>query len=180
MTDFTERRLSGETLFHGKVFSIERDDVLLPNGAKSTREVVRHPGGVAVLAVDEHEGIYLVRQFRYAAGRELLEIPAGRIEPGEDPAVAGRRELAEETGLRCAKFESLGMVLPTPGYDTERIYLYLASGLTQGDCCPDDGEFVRAVYMPLNEAQSLVLSGGIDDAKTMAALYRYALRAARG
>ena len=170
--DFTERRLSGETIFSGHVFSVELDRVTLPDGREAPREVVRHPGGVGVLAIDGDGIVILVRQYRYASGKTLLEIPAGKLEPGEDPQSAGLRELAEETGYRASRVSSLGKIIPTGAYNSELIYLYRAEGLTPGETNPDDGEFVEVVRMPLAEAVKMALSGEIEDAKTVVALLK--------
>jgi len=170
-----EKRLRGETVFEGRVFSIEVDEVELENGLRGRREVVRHPGGVGILAVDRQNRVVLVRQFRYAAGRELLEIPAGRLEPGEDPMEAGIRELREETGFSAGKVTDLGYIIPTGGYCSEKIYLFLAEELAPGDTCPDDGEFVEPVMMPMDELKDAIKRGEIIDAKTIAAVYKYSL-----
>jgi ADP-ribose pyrophosphatase len=169
-----ERKISGETVFEGRVFTVERDRVDC-GGFISTREVVRHPGGVAVLAIDDADRVVMVRQFRYAVGRELLELPAGRLEPGEDPMAAGIRELSEETGYTASRVEPLGRMIPTGGYDSEIIWLYLATGLTEGNPHPDDGEVVRAELVPLGEALRMVLDGSVEDAKTAYGLMKYKL-----
>lgn len=168
----TEKRLAGRTCFQGRVFDVEVDEVELDGGRRAEREVVRHPGGVAVLAVDDQNRAVMVRQFRYAAGREMLEIPAGRLEAGEEPQAAGLRELREETGYRAAQCDSLGEIIPTGGYCTERIYLYLARGLTLGETSPDDGEFVEPLLMPLETLRGDILQGRINDAKTAVAVMR--------
>lgn len=170
----TEKRVSGETIFKGRIFTVERDTVDCGSHT-STREVVRHPGGVSVLAVDENDRVVMVRQYRYAAGRELLELPAGRLEPGEDPVAAGIRELSEETGYTAACIKPLGRMIPTGGYCSEVIWLYLATGLTEGEAHPDDGENVKAELLPLTDALRMVLSGEIEDGKTAYALMKYKL-----
>lgn len=175
MGDFIERRIASETLFTGRVFSVEVDSIMLPDGSAAEREVVRHPGGVGVLAEDGFGRVLLVRQYRYAAGRVVLEIPAGKLEENESPADCGRRELAEETGYRCGTFISLGVALPTPGYCSETIHLFLAGELTAGEASPDDGEFVEPVWVTFEEAERMAASGRISDGKTLAALYRYRL-----
>jgi ADP-ribose pyrophosphatase len=170
----TERKIRGETIFTGKVFTVERDSV--DCGAfTSVREVVRHPGGVAVLAVDGEERVVMVRQYRYAAGQELLELPAGRLEPGEDPMAAGMRELSEETGYTASHVEPLGRMIPTGAYCSEVIWLYLATGLTGGPPHPDDGEIVRPELVLLEDALRMVMDGRIEDAKTCVALMKYKL-----
>ncbi|MCL2004367.1 MAG: NUDIX hydrolase [Oscillospiraceae bacterium] len=169
-----ETKISGETIFTGKIFTVERDNVDC-GGFAATREVVRHPGGVAVMAVDGAERVVMVRQYRYAAERELLELPAGRLEPGEDPMAAGIRELSEETGYAADCVKPLGRMIPTGGYCSEVIWLYLATDLTEGVPHPDDGELVRTELIPLEEALRMVLDGTIEDAKTAYGLMKYTL-----
>ena len=169
-----ETCLATERIFEGRVFSVRRDAVRLADGSESTREVVEHNGGVAIVALDDRDRITLVRQFRYAAGMFLWEIPAGKLEKGEDPAACALRELREETGLRCRDLISLGCILPTCAYDTEKIYLYLARGLTQGESCPDEGEFLEICTLPLGRALEGIASGEIVDAKTIAGIFKAA------
>lgn len=167
-----EKRLSGRTCFRGRVFDVEVDEVELDGGQRAERELVRHPGGVAVLAVDDRNQAVMVRQYRYGAGQEMLEIPAGRVEPGEQPDMTGLRELREETGFRAAECYPLGYILPTGSYCTERIHLFLARGLTPGDTSPDDGEFVEMLLMPLETLREDILQGRNNDAKTAVAVMR--------
>ena len=128
--DLTERTLSREDIFHGRVITVHVDTVELPNGGTALREVADHPGGVAVLALDGENQVLAVTQYRYPFGRTLLEIPAGKLDhPGEDPYAAGLRELKEETGAVPGKYESLGRILPSPGCYGEILHLYLAQDL---------------------------------------------------
>jgi ADP-ribose pyrophosphatase len=168
----TETRISGKRVFSGRVFDVEVDQVRQEDGRLAEREIVRHPGGVGVLAVDEQRRAIMVRQFRYGAGREMLEIPAGRLEPGEDPKEAGLRELREETGARAGFCADLGEMIPTGAYCSERIYLYLAKDLTWGETDPDDGEFVTVERIPLDTLWADIRAGRICDAKTIAAVCR--------
>lgn len=170
-----EKFLSGETIFSGRVFTVRRDVVRCPDGSQAEREVIRHPGGVAVLALDEQDNVVMVRQYRYALGRVMLEIPAGKLEPGEDPAEAARRELSEETGYEYGALMSLGTFVPTCGYDTEVIYLFLARRLVSGAAHPDEGEFVSTEKIPLAELEEMALSGELTDSKALIALYRLRL-----
>ena len=123
-----EKRLSSETKFEGRVITVTLDRVELENGGTSTREVVRHHGGAGVAALNDEGELYLVRQYRYALDRELIEIPAGKLEKGEDPLEAAKRELGEEAGLAAAEYRDLGYIIPTCGYCSEIIYLYAAKG----------------------------------------------------
>ena len=174
-----ERRISGETVFTGKIFTVERDTVDC-GGFTAGREVVRHPGGVAVLAVDGKDRVVMVRQFRYAVGQVLLELPAGRLEPGEDPMAAGLRELSEETGYAASHIEPLGRMIPTGGYDSEILWLYLATGLTGCAPHPDEGEILTGELVPFDEAIRMVLDGTIEDGKTCYGLMKYALTRGKG
>ncbi len=172
--DLTERKISGETVFEGRVFSVERD-IIEQDGRRAVREVVRHPGGVAALAIDADNNVVMVRQYRYAAGRVLLELPAGRLEPHEDFLAAGARELSEETGYHAERVTPFGQMIPTGGYDSEVIYLCLAEGLTKGETHPDDGEVVCTELVPLERAVEMALNGEIEDGKTIVGLLKYAL-----
>ena len=170
--NMTETRLSGETVFQGRVFDVQVDQVRLANGSRAEREVVRHPGGVGVLAIDDQRRAVLVRQYRYGAGREMLEIPAGRLEPGENPKEAGLRELREETGARAGFCIDLGEMIPTGAYCSERIYLYLANDLTWGETDPDEDEYVEIERVPLDALWADIRAGRVCDAKTVTAVCR--------
>ena len=128
--ELTEKTLSSEKIFDGRILHVRRDTVLLPNGHQSTREVVDHPGGVCVLALDDQERVLVVSQFRYPYGEVLRELPAGKLEYGEDPAQAAIRELREETGAVAGTFQPLGELYPSPGYCGEIIRMYLARDLS--------------------------------------------------
>ena len=162
-----EEILSREPRFEGALIRVERWRVRLPNGSPALREVVLHPGAAAVVAVDERGLVTLVRQHRPAVGEVMLEIPAGKLDgPGEDPLACAQRELEEETGLVAANWRLLTTLCTTPGFCDERIALYLATGLSQGEARPDDDEFLRVERMPLKEAVDRVLSGDLRDGKT--------------
>ena len=148
-------------------------------GGGGAPDVVNHSGGACVAALDEEGRVLLVRQYRFAAGRELLELPAGKLEPGEEPGAAAARELAEETGYTAAALTKLAEILPTPAYCTERIYVYEAQGLSgAGEQRLDRGEFLDVVPVPLDQAVEMVLSGEISDAKTQVGILLLARRAA--
>ncbi|HBA87271.1 MAG TPA: NUDIX hydrolase [Geobacter sp.] len=159
-------------LFNGLVVDIEQMDVLIGNQGWYTYQVVRHPGGAAVLALHDDGCITLIRQLRPAIGDFLLEIPAGRLSKGEDPQLCAARELIEETGLKAANLVSLGILHPSPGVFDEVIHLYLATGLTQGDAEPEDYEEISCLKVPMQEAISMAAEGRITDGKTIAALLR--------
>ncbi len=144
----------------------------LENGRTSTREVVHHHGGACIAALTENDEIYLVRQFRYAFGQELWELPAGKLEKGEDPFEAARRELGEECGLTAEHFVDLGPVYPTVGYCTEIIYCWAATGLSPCGMHLDEDEFLTPEKVPFDRAVEMVLSSEIRDGKTVAALLK--------
>lgn len=164
--DFYEETLSREDIFRGRVFDIHRDVVRLPDGKQSFREVVEHSGGVCIAAVDDERGIYLVEQYRYPFGELTLEVAAGRLEPGEDPLDAAVRELSEETGLTAKDMKKVGVFYSSPGFLSEKLHLYLATGLTAGRQHLDEGEFLRVKRMPLSEAVDKVIFDEIADGKT--------------
>jgi ADP-ribose pyrophosphatase len=159
-------------LFNGLVVGIEQMDVLIGNQGWYTYQIVRHPGGAAILPLHEDGTVTLIRQLRPAVGDFLLELPAGRLAPAEDPRLCAERELLEETGLRATSLVSLGKIHPSPGVLDEVIHLYLATGLSQGEAQPEDYEDIDCVRIPLAEALTLAADGGISDGKTIAALLR--------
>lgn len=174
--NLTETPLKQTVIYDGKIIKVRVDDARLPSGAIAKREVVDHPGGVCVAALTDQDELLFVRQFRYPYGEVIAEIPAGKLERGEDPLPAGKRELREETGASAAHFESLGQLYPSPGYCGEIIHMYLATGLSFGEMCPDDDEFLEVERIPLARAVEMVLSGDIKDAKTQAAVLKVALK----
>lgn len=170
----TEAMLESKEIFNGRVIRVTLDKVRLEDGTTSTREVVHHHGGACVLPVDADGNVTMVRQFRYALGEELWELPAGKLEAGEDPFEAAKRELSEECGLTADTYTELGVVYPTVGYDSERIYLWAAEGLHTVGQHLDAGEFLDVVKMPFAQALGLVMDGIIKDSKTQVALLKYA------
>lgn len=173
--DYTEETLRHVSTYQGIIVDVETDMVRLSNDVVTMREVVRHPGGVCVAAVDEDGAIALVRQFRYPFRDHLWELPAGKLEPGEDPFPAARRELSEETGLEADTWTPLGSLYTSPGFSTETLYLYLATGLRQGAAHPDPNEFLDVARVPLPDLLARIEADEIHDAKTVVG----ALRAAR-
>lgn len=175
----TEKTLESREMFNGHVIRVTLDKVELENGGTSMREIVHHHGGACVLAVTDSDEVYLVRQYRYALGQELWELPAGKLEPGEEPFEAAKRELAEECGLTADRFVDLQPFYPTVGYCSEVIYTWLATGLHPVPMHLDEGEFLTPEKVPFAEALAMVLDGRIRDGKTVAGLLKVqALRAA--
>lgn len=170
--ELKETRLSGETVFDGKIMHVRRDRVRLSDGSDAFREVVDHSGGVCVLALDQNGQVLIVRQFRYPRELVLREIPAGKLEPGEDPLEAAKRELKEETGAVAAVWESLGEILPTPAYCGEIIRMFLARKLSFGEASCDEGEFLEVERVDFEVLVQQVLNGEVRDAKTVAAVLK--------
>ena len=164
-----ERVLHSERIYEGREVSLRVDTVHLPTGRKTKREVVEHSDSVAIVAIDAEDNVLLVRQFRQPARRVLLEIPAGGIEPGEEPEDCAARELEEETGYRAGKLERLGGFYSSPGFCTEFLHLFLATELSETDAQED--EIIEVVRTPLEEVPHLIAAGEITDAKSIAGLY---------
>jgi ADP-ribose pyrophosphatase len=160
------------TLLRGLVVNVEQMEVKFGDKGWHLFQVVRHPGGVGVLPLHEDGTVTLIRQLRPAVGSYLIEVPAGRLVPGEDPAGCGHRELSEETGLRARKIEPLGIFHPSPGVFDETIHLFLATELTQEMADPEHYEDIGTTRIPLGEARRMAMSGEITDGKTIAALFR--------
>ena len=169
---YTEEKLSSEEIFHGRIFTITRDMVRLEDGRERSREMVHHHGGACVLPLFDDGTICLVRQYRYAMGQELWELPAGKLELGEDPFEAAKRELEEECGLVADHYVSLGEFYPTVGYCTEVIYSWIATGLHETQMHLDDGEFLTPERVSLDEAIAMVMDGRIKDGKTVAGVLK--------
>lgn len=165
-----------ERIYKGRVVTLDILSVTLPDGVQSKREVVQHPGAVAIVALDDEQNVILVRQYRIAAAQYMVEIPAGTLEPDEPPALCAERELQEEAGYKPGKLEAMGGMYVAPGYTTEYIHLFLARDLTASDLPADDDEFIDVVKMPLASALAQIDSGEIDDGKTVAGILRAARR----
>lgn len=165
-----EEKRTSRYVFKGKILNLRVDTVRLPNGNESTREVVEYAGAVTIVAVDEARRVLLVRQHRYAVGKDLIELPAGKLEAGEDPLACARRELTEETGYRADKWRALSRFYSTPGFTSEKMHLFLATELEPGTPQPDEDEFVEALQVSLNEALRMVDRGDIRDAKSILGL----------
>jgi ADP-ribose pyrophosphatase len=167
------RTLSSRYVYNGHNIRLRVDDVLLPSGKETVREVVEHNGAVAIVAVDEEKNVLLVRQFRHAASKELLEIPAGGIDPGETPEETARREMQEEAGYAPGHLEFLGGFYSAPGYASEYLHLFLATELMPARLIAEDTEEIKLVRMPLKEVIELIHKGDIEDAKSIAGLLYY-------
>ena len=170
--EHTEKTLSVQDIFSGHVVRLTLDKVELENGRSAMREVVHHRGGACIAALTEKDELYLVRQYRYALGQELWELPAGKLEEGEDPFEAAKRELEEECGLKADQYIDLHPFYPTVGYCSEVIYTWLARGLHPVPMHLDEDEFLTPTKMPLEEVCRMVLDGEIRDGKMVAAVLK--------
>ena len=170
--DFKETIISTEDIYSGKVFDVKKHLVKLMNGSEVTRDAIVHHGGVAVVAIDDNGMVFMVRQYRFGADTETLEIPAGKLEKGEDPYSAAMRELREETGYSTDKLHSLGECLPTPAYCSEKIYLYLADKLEYCGQDLDDDEFLSVEKYPLDTVYDMIMKNEITDSKTIIAILK--------
>ncbi len=169
--DLTEHETASETVFQGKLLRVKRDAVRLPDGKAATREYVEHDGAVMIIPLLDSGELLMERQYRYVLRRHCLELPAGKIDPGEEPLGTARRELLEETGYVAREWTYLATIHPTVAYSTERILVYLARGLEHRGSNPDDGEFLEVLTLPLPALLELVRSGEITDVKTVIGLF---------
>lgn len=167
-----EKKLTSKQIFDGKVVKLYVDTVELPDGSEAIREIVRHPGAVCVIPVTKDMDVVTVKQYRYAFEQIMLEIPAGKLEPGEDPFEAVKRELEEESGVVAGKIEYLGEIFTTVAIFDEKIHLYLATELEFKDAHPDDDEFLEVENIPLEKLYEMVMNGEIKDAKTQIAILK--------
>ena len=172
--DLTERMLESEIIFQGKVVKLRLDAVEVPGGAHAKREVVEHPGGVGIVPVDAEGNVLLVHQFRYPLGRVVLEIPAGKLEPGEDHRITAIRELSEEVGVEAGKLTYLGHAFASPGFSNESIHLYLAEDLTFGESHPEEDEFLVPERIHIDELTAMALDGRLNDGKSVIGVLRAA------
>lgn len=169
-----EKTVSSEPIFDGRIIKVKKDKAELENGEIVTRELVVHPGGVCVVPVTDSGEILMVKQFRYPFQEVLTELPAGKLEFGEDHREAGLRELKEETGAVCENFEYLGVCYPSVAYLTEKIHMYLATGLTFEKQSLDEDEFLDVVKVKFEDAVNMVMNGELPDAKTQCAILKAA------
>ncbi|MEG6585653.1 NUDIX hydrolase [Dendrosporobacter sp. 1207_IL3150] len=170
MNKLEEKFIRSEEIFNGKLLTVRRDTVKLPNGKEATRELIEHPGAVAVVPILNDGSILLVRQFRYPVGRVTLEIPAGKLDKGEEPDDCAKRELEEETGYKANKLRRLSSILTTPGFTNEVIHLYVAEELILAEQCPDEDEFIDVEVFTKEQIRTLIKSGEISDAKSLLGL----------
>jgi ADP-ribose pyrophosphatase len=168
----SERILRSEYLYRGSIIKLRLDQARLENQNVVSREIVEHPGAVAIVAIDQASRVLLVRQYRAGAARETLEIPAGTLKEGEDPALCATRELKEETGYSAAQWEPMGSFFSSPGFCTERMFLFLARDLTAGMAAPEEDELITVEWLPLAQALDAIERGEIVDAKSMVGLLR--------
>lgn len=176
MSNFKEERISGEIVYAGNFIEVHRDLVRLPDGSQATRDWIRHPGAVAIVALTETGEVVLERQYRYPVARDMVEIPAGKLEPGEDHLETGKRELLEETGYAAASWTHLGQIHNAIGYADEAIELWLATGLEKREAKLDEGEFLEVFTLPFEEALAMAADGRISDVKTIVGLFWAAAR----
>ncbi len=167
-----ETPVEQEVKYEGRIIRLRVDKAQLPNGRIATREVVEHNGGVCIAALTEQQELLFVRQFRYPYQEVVLELPAGKIDKGEEPLACGKRELTEETGASAQQYRSLGRLYPSPGYCGEVIHLFLATGLSFGRMNPDEDEFLEVERIPLEKAVQMVLDNEVPDAKTQVAVLK--------
>lgn len=172
MQDLTEKTKSSTSIYKGRIISLRDDVCILPNGKEAHREVVEHPGAVAILAVKD-DNIILVEQYRYPISKVTWEMPAGKLDKGELPDLCAARELKEETGMTASKMEYLFTYYTTPGFSDELMYLYFAEGLTEGQQNPDDDEFLNVISIPFKDALAAIGTEKICDSKTILALLWY-------
>lgn len=169
-----EEQVKRETQFEGRVFTVHVDTVRLADDSITTRELVEHKGGVVVIACDENGNLLMVEQFRYGSQKVMLELPAGLLEPGETTETCGLRELEEETGYQAQTIAAFGAMYPTPAYDSEKIYFYIAEDLVETQQQLDPGELLNVKRIPLKKAVELCKDGSIQDSKTVVGILRYA------
>jgi len=167
-----EKTLETRTAYRGRLLSLRVDTVELPGGRRTTREIVEHPGAVAIVPLDGGGNVVMVRQYRKAVEKELLEIPAGGLDPGEDPEECARRELVEETGFYPGRLEGMGGFYTSPGFSSEYLYLFVATDLELRKQRPASDETIEVVKVPLEQVSGLISSGAICDAKSVTGLLR--------
>ena len=167
-----EKQISSKNVFDGVLLHVYKDEIELPNGNEAVREYIKHQGAVCVVPVTDEMEVIAVKQYRYPIGRVTIEIPAGKLDAGEEPLTAAKRELSEETGVECADIEYIGGLYPSVAYTDEIIHMYVAKNLVFGEAHTDDDEFLNVVKIPLKDFVDMVMDGKIQDSKTMAAILK--------
>lgn len=170
-----EKRLTSEKVFDGKLLQVYSDEAELPDNSTSVREWIKHPGASAVVPVFEDGTIMLLKQFRYPPNKTFIEVPAGKIDPGEDPKTTAERELFEESGIKCENLQEVGSFYPAIGYADEIIYVYVGWGLTEESQSVDDDEFLLKYRIPFSKALNMIKTGEISDGKTICSLIQVSL-----
>ncbi len=171
--DLFEEKISSKLIHNGNFLVLNKDTVLLPNGKTSTREFVTHPGAACIVAVDEDDNILMVKQYRYPISKMMYEVPAGKLDFGEDPINCAKRELEEETGYKANNFDLIGSLYPAPAYSNEIIYIYLATELIKTNMNLDEDEFLVCEKIKINKVLEMIMRGQIIDAKTQIAVLKY-------
>ncbi|MCX7749750.1 MAG: NUDIX hydrolase [Clostridia bacterium] len=164
---YEEKTVSEKVMYEGNFIKVGLIDVVLPDGKKSSRDIVYHPGASVVIPMNEKGELYMVRQYRKPINKEMLELPAGKLDLGEDPAVCAERELKEETGLEAGKVKHIMSVHSTPGFSNEVLHMYVATELQEGEACADEGEFISSERVPVSQLVQMVLDHEITDAKSI-------------
>lgn len=177
--DMTEKTISSQQIFDGRIFKIYLDKVELPDGRQSSREILRHNGGVCCAVLNERDEIAFVRQYRYVYGEVVTELPAGKLEQGEEPFDAIQREVHEEIGAHGSEWRDMGCLYPTPGYCGEVIHLYSCRLQSTDAPEPDDDEFLEVLWVPFEEAVRMVMAGELPDSKTQTLILKLAVERAQ-
>lgn len=170
--NFSEKTIDSKQIYKGRIINVKIDTVVLPDGSRASRELVEHPGGVGIIAVDENRDVLMVEQFRKPFEQMVLEVPAGKLDAGEEPLECGKRELKEETGCTAEEYTYLGTYYATPGFCSEKLSIYLATKLHQARQQLDDGEFLEVRKMSLDTLYDMVMNNEIHDAKTAIAILK--------
>jgi len=165
--DYEEKQVSEEHIYEGNVIKVSKVSVLLPNGKEATRDIVYHPGASVVVPMSDNRALYMVRQYRTPINQISLELPAGKLDPGEDPLICATRELKEETGLEAKEIQHIISINTTPGFSNEVIHMYLATGLQEGVACADEDEFISTEKIGIDTLIEMILDHEITDAKSI-------------